>query len=177
MSDQPTTRRDFLATSTTAVGGVLAATIPAVHAAGGDVLRIGKTIFVGNSQRTNAEGINQLAAELSPFGYSVHGVPVDRCLHLKSACSYLGAQAVLANPDWVETGFFELEGLRVVEVPTQEPHAANVLAIGETVIVAAAFPETAAIIAELGFTVLTLDISELMKAEAGTEKAADHDKA
>lgn len=134
---------------------------------GGDVLHIGKTLFVGRSQRTNAEGIKQLAAELSPFGYSVRPVPVDGCLHLKSACSYLGEQTVLANAKWVAPDVFHREGLRVLEVPAPEPRAANALAINRTVVVPAAFPKTAALLVRLGFTVRTLDISELMKAEAG----------
>jgi dimethylargininase len=134
---------------------------------GGDVLRVGKTLFVGRSQRTNAEGIEQLAAELSPFGYSINPVPVDSCLHLKSACSYLGEQTVLANAECVDPGIFQTEGLQVLEVPAPEPRAANVLAINGTIVVPAAFPKTAALLARFGFTVRTLDISELMKAEAG----------
>jgi dimethylargininase len=134
---------------------------------GGDVLRIGKTLFVGRSHRTNAEGIKQVAAELRQFGYSVHSVPVDRCLHLKSACSWLGEQTVVADADWVDIGRFHAEGLRILEVPRREPRAANVLAINGTIVVPAAFPETAGRIAQLGFPVRTLDISELMKAEAG----------
>jgi dimethylargininase len=134
---------------------------------GGDVLRIEKTVFVGSSQRTNMEGIKQLASELSPFGYSVRAVSVDRCLHLKSACSWLGKQTVLANAEWIDIGILEAAGLRIVPVPPCETRAANVLAINGTVVVPAAFPETAALIAQLGFPVRTLDISELMKAEAG----------
>jgi dimethylargininase len=84
---------------------------------------------------------------------------------LKSACSYLGRGTLLANRDWIDTAIFE--GLRIVDVPAQEPRAANVLAIGEAVIVPAAFPATADLIAGLGFPVRTLDIAELMKAEAG----------
>jgi dimethylargininase len=134
---------------------------------GGDILRIGKKLFVGSSERTNAEGIKQLTAELSPFGYSVRAVPIDRCLHLKSACSCLGNETVLANPDWVEPEIFSVDGLRVVEVAPEEPRAANVLAIGGTVVVPAVFSATAARIGQLGFPVRMLDISELMKAEAG----------
>lgn len=134
---------------------------------GGDVLHIGKTLFVGRSRRTNAEGIKQLAAGLSPFGYSVRPVPLDGCLHLKSACSYLGEQTVLANAEWVDPGIFQAEGLKVLEVPAPEPRAANVLAINRTIVVPAAFPKTSALLVRLGFTVRTLDISELMKAEAG----------
>jgi len=64
---------------------------------GGDVMHAGSTLYVGASQRTNAEGIRQLAAELEPFGYSVAPVEIRGCLHMKSACCYLGRQTVLAN--------------------------------------------------------------------------------
>lgn len=132
---------------------------------GGDVLRIGKTLYVGLSNRTNQAGIAQLEEELRPFGYSVRPVEVRACLHLKSACCWLGDRAILANREWLDTAAFD--GLTIVDVPASEPRAANVLAVGETVLLPAAFPETARLIERLGWKVRTLDISELMKAEAG----------
>ena len=132
---------------------------------GGDVLRIGKSVFAGLSARTNQVGVEQLAAELGPFGYSVRPVAVSGCLHLKSAVCYLGEDTVLANTNWFDTEV--LEDLQVVVVPAEEPHAANVLAIGNTVLVSAAFPRTADLLSRMGWNVRTLDISELMKAEAG----------
>jgi dimethylargininase len=132
---------------------------------GGDVLRVESILYVGLSARTNREGMAQLATELARFGYSVRPVEVRGCLHLKSACTYAGDQTVLANGDWIDTSIFR--GFRIVDVPRTEPHAANVLAIGETVLVPAAFPATAELIQGLGRKVRTLDISELMKAEAG----------
>src|SRR5436190_4279933 len=38
---------------------------------GGDVLCIGRTLYVGLSNRTNEEGIRQLQQQVSSFGYSV----------------------------------------------------------------------------------------------------------
>ncbi len=132
---------------------------------GGDVLRIGSAVFVGLSPRTNREGVGQLETELAPLGYSVHPVPVQGCLHLKSACSWLGDEMILANPEWVDTSL--LRGFRVIDVSRNESRAANVLAIGGTVVVSAAFPATAELLQTLGRRVRALDISELMKAEAG----------
>jgi len=132
---------------------------------GGDVLRIESILYVGLSARTNREGMAQLATELGGFGYSVRPVEVRGCLHLKSACTYAGDQTILANGDWIDTSIFD--GFRIVDVPRTEPRAANVLAIGETVLVPAAFPATAELLQRLGRKVRTLDISELMKAEAG----------
>jgi dimethylargininase len=132
---------------------------------GGDVLRMGKTLYVGLSKRTNPAGIAQLAAELELFGYSIRPVEVRGCLHLKSACCALGDRAILANRAWADVAAFE--GLTIIDVPASEPRAANVLAAGETVVVPASFPETAGLLQQLGWKVRTLDISELMKAEAG----------
>ena len=132
---------------------------------GGDVLRVGPAFYAGLSARTNRAGIEQLAAELGPFGYRVTPVGVHGCLHLKSAVCYLGQNTVLAHTNWFDTAV--LKGLHVVQVPPEEPHAANVLAIGNTVLVSSAFPRTADLLGGMGWSVRVLDISELMKAEAG----------
>ncbi|MBV9506274.1 MAG: dimethylargininase [Acidobacteriia bacterium] len=132
---------------------------------GGDVLRIGGTLFVGHSHRTNLAGIEQIASELHPFGYTVKAVAVRGCLHLKSACCSLGARAVLANRNWIDAEAFQ--HLEIIDVPPEEPHGSNILVIGDTVLVAASFPRTAALIERLGWKVRTIEISELQKAEAG----------
>lgn len=132
---------------------------------GGDVVRAGRTLFVGVSGRTNAAGVEQLADALQPFDYDVKAVEVRGCLHLKSACSYLGDGAMLVNREWVDCA--ALEGYRLVEVSADEPEAANVLTIGDAAMVADCFPGTARILEGLGWRVKALDNSELMKAEAG----------
>jgi dimethylargininase len=132
---------------------------------GGDVVRIGATLFAGRSARSNDAGIAQLAQELAPFGYAVRPVEMRGCLHLKSACTYLGRDTVLANRDWADLGPFA--HVRVIETPRSEPAAADVLAIGETVIVPASFPETARMLEGAGWRVVAIDVSELQKAEAG----------
>jgi dimethylargininase len=132
---------------------------------GGDVMRAEKTLYVGASARTNAAGIAQLAEELKPYGYEVKAVAVRGCLHLKSGCCYLGNGIALANREWVDTE--ALAGLRIVDVASSEPWAANVLTIGEVALMPAGFPATAKIVERLGWKVQTTDISELRKAEAG----------
>ena len=131
---------------------------------GGDVMRIGRRVFVGMSRRTNREGIAQLTGILQPLGYSVEPVEVRGCLHLKSACTHLGHDTILANRAWVDTD--RLAGFRIVDVAPEEPGAANALTVGDTTIFPAAFPQTAAILAALGWNLRLLDISEMMKAEA-----------
>jgi dimethylargininase len=132
---------------------------------GGDVLRIGRKLFVGLTQRTNAEGIRQLAAILAPHNYEVVAVPVTGCLHLKSAVTHLGGNTLLANRAWFDTA--TLTGHEWIDVDPSEPHAPNALALGGTVIFPASFPRSRARIEARGFSVTSIDISELQKAESG----------
>jgi len=131
---------------------------------GGDVMRIGRDVFVGLSGRTNAAGILQLTEELRPFGYCIRPVEVRGCLHLKSACCPMGDGKILANTAWLDPA--PLQEYELIEVAADEPGAANVLRIGETVIMPASFPRTQEIVGKEGLRVGTVDISELMKAEA-----------
>jgi dimethylargininase len=132
---------------------------------GGDVLRIGRKLYVGLTKRSNAEGICQLAAILTPYGYEVIAVPVTGCLHLKSAVTYLGRETLLANRPWFDTA--PLAEFQWIDVDPAEPHAANALALGGAVIFPASFPRTRARIEARGFHVTPLDIAELQKAESG----------
>jgi dimethylargininase len=132
---------------------------------GGDVLRIGRKVFVGLSRRSNKEGIRQVRAILAPHGYEVIPVPVRGCLHLKSAVTYLGRNTVLANRGWFDAGAFR--GSEFVDVAPEEPHAGNALALDDTVVFPTSFPRTRARLEERGFQVSLLDISELQKAESG----------
>jgi dimethylargininase len=134
---------------------------------GGDVLRIGRTLHVGLSSRTNKEGIRQLAALVAPHGYDVVAVPITGCLHLKSAVTYLGRGTLLANRAWFDTTPFINRNYDWIDVAPEELHAANALAINSTVIFPASFPRTRARIEAASFHVTPLDISELQKAESG----------
>ena len=132
---------------------------------GGDVLRMGRKLFVGLTKRSNAHGIHQLAEIVKPHGYEVVSVPVTGCLHLKSAVTCIAGNTLLANRTWFDTTPFT--GCDWIDVDPSEPHAANALALGGTVILPASFPCTRRRIGSLDYRVTTLDISELQKAEAG----------
>jgi dimethylargininase len=132
---------------------------------GGDVLRIDRTLFVGLSTRSNAEGIRQLGALLAPYHYKVVAASVTGCLHLKSAVTFLGRNTLLANRSWFDPAPFA--GYYWLDVAPEEPHAANALSIADTVLFPASFPRTRARIEAAGFRITTLDISELQKAESG----------
>ncbi len=130
---------------------------------GGDVLRIGRRVFVGLSQRSNQAAIEQLSAYITPFGYQVIAVPMHDCLHLKSSVTALSDDTVLINPDWVDVNYFK--DYQQLTVAKSEPHAANVVRINTAILMPSNFPETQALIEAAGFTVHTVDVSELQKAE------------
>jgi dimethylargininase len=132
---------------------------------GGDVMRVGRRLYVGASRRTDRAGIDQLSEILLPYGYEVWPVDVKGCLHLKTGCSYLGRNTLLANRSWVDVA--PMEGFDVIDIPPAEPWAANALAIGDVILLPGGFPQTRALLQDRGFLVETIDVSELMKAEAG----------
>lgn len=145
---------------------------------GGDVLALGRRVFVGLSERTDREGARQLAEILdgAPGGWEVVPVPVEGCLHLRTAASALAPDsdaepAVLVNPRWVDPAVFA--PAEVVEVPEGEPFAANALALPgaagapATVLHSARWPATRRLLEARGLRVVPLDLSELEKAEAG----------
>ena len=132
---------------------------------GGDVLRVGRDVYVGLSGRTNADGVRQLSDLLAPHGYRVAGVPVGGCLHLKSAVTAVDDDTVLLNPDWVDASWF-LRAKRI-EVHPGEPFAANALRVGDALLYPAHAPRTRARLGAAGFRVESVDVSELAKAEAG----------
>jgi dimethylargininase len=132
---------------------------------GGDVLVVGRVVFVGLSARTNREGFVQLSDILSAYNYQMHPVAVRGCLHLKSACSYIGDSTALVNRSWIDAE--KLRGFELIDVPAEEPAGANALLINDVVLIPASFPKTRTLLEQRGFRVQTIDLSELQKAEAG----------
>jgi dimethylargininase len=136
-----------------------------VRLEGGDVLRLGRTLYVGLSTRSSESGLRALEKVVQPLQYVVVPVRVDGCLHLKSACCALDDQTLLVNRAWADPG--PLAGPRLVDVPAEEPWGANVLRLPGKVLVSTAFPRTADLVRGLNHPVVDLDVSELHKAEAG----------
>jgi dimethylargininase len=132
---------------------------------GGDVLRIGRTLLVGLSCRTNAAGVAAFEAIVGPHGYRVLPVPVYRCLHLKTACTALPDGRLLVNPAWLEAS--SLPGFETLSIPAEEPWAANILPIGPAVCLPAEHVRTAELLRQEGFDVRTVPLSEFAKAEGG----------
>ncbi|SDD13486.1 dimethylargininase [Sanguibacter gelidistatuariae] len=128
---------------------------------GGDVLKVGSTVYVGRGGRTNAEGVRQLRAILSPLGAQVVAVPVTKVLHLKTAVTALPDGTVIGYPDFVDDPSIYPRFL-----PVPEPHGTAVVCLGgASLLMSASAPATAALLSDLGYDVITVDISEFEKLE------------
>ncbi len=132
---------------------------------GGDVLLFGRTLYVGDTSRSNREGIAQLTKLVAPYGYSVVPVEVSGCLHLKSAVTQVAENTLLINPNMVERRIFG--AAEFIEVDPAEPHAANALLIDQTVVYPARHQKTRRRLEERGIKLVALDVSEVLKAEGG----------
>ncbi|MFE9021347.1 dimethylargininase [Streptomyces sp. NPDC007808] len=128
---------------------------------GGDVLKVGDTIYVGRGGRTNAAGIQQLRAAFEPLGARVVAVPVGKVLHLKSAITALPDGTILGRiPQLDVPSLFP----RFLPVP-EESGAHVVLLGGDKLLMAASAPKTAELLADLGHEPVVVDISEFEKLE------------
>jgi dimethylargininase len=132
---------------------------------GGDVLQLDDVLYVGRTPRTMNEGIAQLRELIAPYGYRVIAVDVDGCLHLKSAVTRVGADALLMNRRWVSPSIFD--GWRIIDVDDDEPAAANALRIGDCVIFPEELPRTRRKLEAAGIEVIAVPAGELVKAEGG----------
>ncbi|MGQ9594055.1 MAG: dimethylarginine dimethylaminohydrolase family protein [Anaerolineae bacterium] len=132
---------------------------------GGDVLRVGRRLFVGLSARTNQAGFAQLRDALEPLGATVLPVPVEGGLHLMTGCAYLGRGMLLAAGS--RAGRPEFLGLDVIFVPPEEAYAANCLAVGDWAILPEGYPRVRAALEERGFRVLPVPMSEFQRADGG----------
>lgn len=132
---------------------------------GGDVLRIGRQIFVGLSDRTSSAALEQLRAIVLPHGYEVIGVPMRDCLHLKTAVTEVAPGTLLINPRWVSST--DLGAFDFIEVDAREPFGGNALMIGDAVIYAREHEATAEKLERRGIRLHRVPASELAKAEGG----------
>ncbi|MEO8199191.1 MAG: arginine deiminase family protein [Gemmatimonadota bacterium] len=130
---------------------------------GGDVLQIGRTLFVGMSTRTNSAGVDQLERIAQGVGRTVRRTEVRQCLHLKTAVTELAPDTVLLNPEWIDPN--EFEGLDQVMVDPAEGYGANVVRIGSSVLYSSSFPRTRDRLLARGMNVVQLVARELAKAE------------
>lgn len=130
---------------------------------GGDVLVIGKNIFIGRSTRSNQAAADQLQEALHADGYTVRMLAMTDCLHLKTAVTRVDDHTLLINKNWVDPANFH--GYDLIEIDASEPFAANCLPVCGKIIYPTTFPKTRKRLEEHGFQIAEVDLSELAKAE------------
>jgi dimethylargininase len=130
---------------------------------GGDILRVGKQVYIGLSTRSDTNAAEQIQDFLEPYGYEVHGIRVTGCLHLKSAVTQVSEDTLLINPAWVDRSNFA--GMKFIEIDPSESYAANVLLVGDSILYPRAFPRTRKKLADAGIKIVDVDADELAKAE------------
>lgn len=130
---------------------------------GGDVLVLGKNIYVGLSTRSNMAAVNQMNQLLGKYGYETRGVIMHDCLHLKTAVTRVDDKTLLINRRWVDVENFE--GFELIDVDESEPFAANCLPIGDEIIFPTTFPGTGVKLAARGYKIKPVVVDELAKAE------------
>lgn len=140
------------------------------HLDGGDVLRIGRRLYVGLSTRTDAQGVANLREIAAPFGIEVVEARLGACLHLKTGATFAGTDGagtpvLLHDPRAADAAqFVQVEPFAV---DLAEPAAANAVRAGDHLILPAGNPRTAERLRNRGFNVVEIDVSELQKAESG----------
>ena len=132
---------------------------------GGDVMRVGNHFYIGESARTNREGIAQMIEILEKYGYTGSAVPLKKVLHLKTGVNYLDNDTMLVSGEFV--GRPEFEQFRQVIVPEEEAYASNCLYINGKVIVPEGFPVVEKAVRDLGYPVILVDTSEFRKIDGG----------
>ncbi|MBS1124167.1 MAG: Dimethylargininase [Deltaproteobacteria bacterium] len=131
---------------------------------GGDCMQVGTTLYVGRSTRTNAAGIARVAEVFAPRGLRVVAVDVPSgVLHLKCVCSPLGGDRLLLARDSIPSSVFGRAD--IVWVPASETFAANAVALGTHVVVAAEYPRTRDALAAAGFETHAIATTEIRKAD------------
>ncbi len=132
---------------------------------GGDVLQVGAHFYVGRTKRTNREGAEQLSAILRRYGHGVTFVGLRRFLHLKTGVAYLGGDHLVVAGELAEEDAFR--GFDKIVVPPEEEYGANCIRVNDRVLVAAGFDTVKHGIAERGYEITELEMSEFQKVDGG----------
>jgi dimethylargininase len=135
---------------------------------GGDICQVDGHFLIGLSARTNQAGAAQLTAILAGHGYTASIIDIRASaslLHLKSGISYLGGRRFLVAADF--PAIHEIAAAERVEVGAAETYAANAVRVNDRVLIAAGYPRMSRSLADLGYRILALEMSEFAKMDGG----------
>lgn len=133
---------------------------------GGDIMRVDNHFYIGQSERTNAEGAKQFISILKKYGYTGSTVKVTGVLHLKTGMTYLEEGTLLVTKDYKECKEL-LSDFNLIEVTEKESYAVNCIRINDFVLMPEGFNETKAKLIEKGFKVIETPMSEFQKMDGG----------
>lgn len=132
---------------------------------GGDILRIDKHFYIGQSKRTNAEGARQLTAILNKYGYTASAVPVKQILHLKTGVIYAGNNTVIAAGEFKDNDVFKK--FKMIKVDDDEAYSANCVKMNGHLIIPKGFSKSKKAIVDAGFKIVEVEMSEFEKMDGG----------
>jgi dimethylargininase len=135
---------------------------------GGDICEAGAHFFLGLSQRSNEEGLRQLAGYLDGLRYTASIIDVRdlTCiLHLKSGIAYLGDNTLVLIEEFA--GHPQFKNYKCIVVSAEESYAANCVRVNDRVLIPSGNPKLLAQLEATGFYPLSLDMSEFRKMDGG----------
>lgn len=132
---------------------------------GGDVMMVGDHFYIGESKRTNKEGIAQFIAILEKYGMTGEGVPFDTILHLKTGVNYLENNLMLTSGEFIDHPTFASYDCHAV--PADEDYASNCVWMNDKLLVPMGFPTVEKMVRDLGFDIILVDTSEFRKIDGG----------
>lgn len=127
---------------------------------GGDVVHADGKLISGISERTNFEGVSQMKEWLD---VPVKTIFDPTIMHLKSYVTYLGKGIMIATEKYANHP--ALEGYKILIPPAEDEYAADTLAVGDTVLMAAGYDTAQLMVKEAGFDVISMEVSEIQKCD------------
>lgn len=132
---------------------------------GGDVMMVGNHFYIGKSDRTNKEGINQFISILTKYNLFGSEVSLNEVLHLKTGINYIENNNILVSGEFIDKN--EFKNFNKIIVQDNESYAANCIWINGTVIIPFGYPQVQKKIQNLGYKTITVDTSEFKKIDGG----------
>ena len=134
----------------------------------GDVCEAGEHFFIGISRRTSGNGARQLAGYLNAFGYTTSLIDIrglSNILHLKSGMAYLSGKRLVVIEALRNVP--EFSGYDLICLNSSEEYAANCLTLNGKTLIASGFPTIRHELEQLGYPIISLDMSEFQKMDGG----------
>ncbi|MDB4849730.1 arginine deiminase family protein [bacterium] len=131
----------------------------------GDIMMVGNHYYIGLSDRTNAQGAEQMIAILNKYGYTGSTVELNDVLHLKTGLSYLENNMLAICGEFKNDPVFS--AYEHIEISDKESYAANCIWVNDNVIIPFGYPATKEKMSATGYTVIEVDVSEFKKLDGG----------